>query len=144
MAAKKAIDERFKKFGIVSFTGTTKVNEFIDLLESGQLSGTKCNLCGEYFFPPRADCCHCLSGDISWFNIDGYGVLVSYSTLKFAPRGFERDLPYSIALLDFGRYKVFGRFDDSIDLSGVVVGMRMKVSVKYLENKQLSYVFQRS
>ena len=37
--AKKEMDVRFHKFGTVSFTATTKVNDFIDYLErDGQIS----------------------------------------------------------------------------------------------------------
>ena len=52
----KDIDDRFKKFGTVSFTATTKVNDFIDFLEQGKVMGTLCRGCGLKFFPPRADC----------------------------------------------------------------------------------------
>ena len=37
---KKEKDERFRKFGTVSFTGTTRVNDFIDHLEQGRVTGT--------------------------------------------------------------------------------------------------------
>ena len=32
--AKKEVDDRFKKFGTVSFTSITKTNDFIDYLET--------------------------------------------------------------------------------------------------------------
>jgi hypothetical protein len=42
MAKKKDIDVRFSKFGTVSFTSTTRVNDFIDKMEQGRVSGTRC------------------------------------------------------------------------------------------------------
>ena len=48
----KEIDVRFSKFGTVSFTSTTKVNDFMDRLEQGKVSGTKCKGCGKTYFPP--------------------------------------------------------------------------------------------
>lgn len=50
MADKKEIDDRFKKFGTVSFTSVTRVNEFITYLEKGQMMGTRCKSCGQVFF----------------------------------------------------------------------------------------------
>jgi hypothetical protein len=38
MGKKREIDARFNRFGTVTFTSTTKVNDFIDHLEKGQLN----------------------------------------------------------------------------------------------------------
>jgi hypothetical protein len=43
--AKKEADTRFKKFGTVSFTSISKINDFVDFLEQGKIEGTKaCDL----------------------------------------------------------------------------------------------------
>jgi uncharacterized OB-fold protein len=44
----------------------------------------------------------------------GPGKLITYSTLAFGPKGFEGDLPYTIALVDYGDFKVFGRIAGGI------------------------------
>lgn len=142
--AKKEIDTRFNKFGTVSFTSTTKVNEFIDRLEQGKVSGTRCKECGMVFFPPRADCYKCLSSDMEWFDVSGTGKLLTYSKLEYAPIGFDNDLPYTIALLDYGDYKVFGRLDSSLSNDEVSVGMEMKTVSNKLPNGQLNFVFQKA
>ena len=142
--SKKEIDNRFNKFGTVSFTGVTRVNDFIGYLEQGKLMGTRCKKCGLHFFPPRADCYHSLDSDMEWFEVKGTGKLLSYSTLTFAPTGFTQDLPYTIAVLDYGDYKVFGRVDSSIPEKELSVGMAMKAVVHKLPNGQLSYVFQKA
>ena len=113
MGKKKEVDDRFNKFGTVSFTAITKTNEFVTHLESGKVTGTKCLDCGAVFFPPRADCCHCLSSNMEWFDVSGNGRLVTFSKLTFAPIGFEDDVPYCIALLDYGNYKVFACVNDN-------------------------------
>jgi len=135
------MDVRFKKFGTVSFTATTKVNDFIDYLEKGQVAGTKCKKCGKIYFPPRADCYNCLNSDMDWFEVDGKGKLITYSTLQYAPVGFENDLPYTIALVDFEKYKVFGRISKEIAEDEIKVGMELKTKVVQLPNGQLSYEF---
>ncbi|MCD6154130.1 MAG: Zn-ribbon domain-containing OB-fold protein [Syntrophobacterales bacterium] len=139
--AGKEQDTRFTKFGTVSFTALTKVNDFIDHLEGGKITGTKCRRCGRTYFPPRADCYNCLNSDMEWFEVSGSGKLLSFSMLQYAPVGFEGDLPYTIALLDYGDYKVFGRTDPSIPYEKLSVGMKMKAAVTKLDNEQLTYVF---
>ena len=144
MGKKKDVDDRFKKFGTVSFTSITKVNDFIDFLEKGKIVGTRCKGCGLVFFPPRADCYQCLSSDMEWFEVSGTGKLVTYSKLEYAPVGFGDDLPYAIALIDYGEYKIFGRIAGDLSDDEIKVGMEMKTVVNELPNGQLNYVFQRA
>ena len=40
MGKKREVDDRFKKFGTVSFTSITKVNDFVTHLEDGKVMGT--------------------------------------------------------------------------------------------------------
>lgn len=141
MGKKKKADERFSKFGTVTFTTTTKVNDFIDHLEEDKVTGTRCTSCGKSYFPPRADCSGCLTSQMEWFDVKGAGKLVSCSKLKFGPVGFEDDLPYTIALLDYGEYKVFGRISNDVPDDQIKIGMEMETTVNTLSNGQLNYVF---
>lgn len=143
MGKKKEVDDRLKKFGTVSFAAFSKVNDFIDRLEQGGVAGTRCKGCGEAYFPPRADCHHCLDSDMEWFEVSGAGKLVTYSKLQFAPAGFQDDLPYCIAVADYGDYKVFGRLSGDIAEDDVRVGMDVKTVVNPLPNGQLNYVFEK-
>ncbi|HOP47153.1 MAG TPA: Zn-ribbon domain-containing OB-fold protein [Desulfobacteraceae bacterium] len=142
--AKKEIDDRFKKFGTVSFTSISKVNDFVDYLEKGKVMATKCKDCGQIFFPPRADCCNCFTSNMDWQEVTGKGKLLSYSKLEYGPVGFGDDLPYSIALLDFGDYKVFGRLASELSDQDVAVGMEMTVEANTLPNGQINYVFKKA
>jgi uncharacterized OB-fold protein len=141
MSIKKEIDDRFKRFGTVSFTSVTKVNDFIDHLDQDKVMGTRCVDCGMTFFPPRADCNKCLARNMEWFEIEGTGKLITYSKLKFAPVGFEDDLPYSIAVLDYVHFKIFGRIAGDIPEEDIKLGMAMKTAANKLPNGQLNYVF---
>jgi uncharacterized OB-fold protein len=142
--AEKKVDDRFKKFGTVSFTSISKVNDFVDQLEQGKVMGTKCKGCGLTFFPPRADCYKCLTSNMEWFQVSGTGKLVTYSKLEYGPVGFEKDLPYAIALVDYGDYKVFGRLAKDLQDNEIKVGMELKTVVTKLPNGQLNYVFQKA
>ncbi len=141
--AKEEKDVRFSKFGTVSFTGVTQVNDFVDYLEQGKLMGTKCKDCGMKFFPPRAHCYKSLSKNMEWFEVTGKGKLVSFSTLRYGPTGFTEELPYTIALVDYGDYKVFGRIDPAVAEpdSNLKVGMEMVAKTAKTANGQLTYVF---
>jgi uncharacterized OB-fold protein len=140
----REVDDRFKKFGTVSFTSITKINDFVDYLEKGQVVGTKCKDCGLSFFPPRADCYQCLSSNMEWFEVTGTGKLITHSKLEYAPVGFGDDLPYAIALLDYGDYKVFGRLAPDLSEDEISVGMEMTTVVNQLPNGQMNYVFQKA
>jgi len=142
--AKKEVDDRFKKFGTVSFTAITKTNDFVGYLEQGKVMGTKCKKCNLQFFPPRADCFQCLSSDMEWFEVSGTGTLLTFSKLQYGPVGFEGDLPYCIAVLDYGDYKVFGRIAKDIADEDIKIGMQMKAVVNKLPNDQMNYVFQKA
>ena len=143
MGSLKEVDDRFKKFGTVSFTAITKTNDFIDYLQKGTVAGTRCKVCGLVFFPPRSDCYQCLSNNMEWFEVQGTGKLVTFSKLEYAPIGFQEDVPYCIALLDYGDYKVFGRIDRNLPENEIKVGMVMKTVANTLANGQLNYVFQK-
>ena len=143
MDSKKEEDDRCKKIGTVSFTAMTKTNDFIDYLENGRVMGTRCKDCGLVFFPPRSDCYQCLPGDMEWFEVSGTGKLITYSRLEYAPIGFQEEVPYCIALLDYGDYKVFGRISCELAEEEIKVGMAMKTVANNLPNGQLNYVFEK-
>lgn len=139
---KKDIDVRFSRFGTISFSSISRVNDFIDKLEEGKVSGTQCKECSVKYFPPRADCCKCFSSDMDWFDVDSPGKLLTYSKLEYAPIGFENDLPYYIAVVGFGEYKAFGRISNYVNDDDIQAGMDLKAVVNTLPNGQLNYVFE--
>ncbi len=142
MGKKQTIDDRFKYFGTVSFTATTKTNEFIDFLKQGKIMSSRCLDCGLVFFPPRADCHHCLSSNMEWVEVNGTGKLVTFSKLTFAPIGFEEDVPYCIALLDYDAFKIFGRIGPNVAEDDIRIGTKMKTVVNTMPNGQMNYVFE--
>lgn len=134
----------FERFGTISFTAQTKAAPFVDFLDKGVLMGTTCKECGATYFPPRMDCCRCLSKEMAWTEVKGIGRLISYSTLMYAPTGFEADLPYTIALVEFENgMKVFGRLNKKIEAKEISIGMALKYQVVRLSDDRLSYEFTR-
>ena len=140
--AKREIDDRFKKFGTVSFTSISKVNDFVDSLEQGKVMATRCPDCNISYFPPRVDCQNCLGSNNEWFDTtEKEGTLATFSKMKYGPVGFEDDLPYTIAVLDFGDFKMFGRIDNNVPDDSIKIGMKMKVHVNDLQADQKNFVF---
>lgn len=131
----------FEKFGQISFTSQTKADGFVEYLEKGELRGTKCRSCGRVFFPPRADCCFCLSDDMEWFKVEGQGSLLSFTKVNYGPTGFESDVPYILALVDYKGTKVFGRFKKDVPEEEIRVGMAVKAVINKLPSGQVSYEF---
>ncbi len=140
--AKREIDDRFKKFGTVSFTSISKINNFVDGLEEGKVMATKCPECNISYFPPRVDCNKCLTSNNEWFDAsEKVGKLATFSKMKYGPVGFEDDLPYTIAVLDFGDFKMFGRIDNEVPDDSIKIGMDMKVHANNLQDDQKNFVF---
>jgi len=81
---------------------------------------------------------------MGWFDVDGTGNLITYSKLEYAPTGFEDDLPYYIAVVDFGEYKIFGRMSRDIADDEIKAGMVLKVVVNELADGRMNYVFQKA
>lgn len=134
----------FERFGRVSFTSQTKVNDFVHRLDKGKVSGTRCKQCGATYFPPRADCSGCLSSEMEWFDVRERGKLVSYSTLSYAPTGFEEDLPYTLGLARFAdNIQIFGRLSQTIQPEEMAVGMDLVVCSVELPGDRITYEFRK-
>lgn len=78
---------------------------------------------------------------MEWVETAGKGRLVTFSKLNFAPIGFDGDVPYHIALIDYGNYKIFGRIASDVPDEEIEIGMEMETRANELPNGQLNYVF---
>jgi len=130
----------FEQFGVVSFTGTTKADQFVEFLKSDELRGTVCMRCGAKFFPPRSDCDACLGDDMEWYAIAGEGTLITFTKAMYAPAGFEKDAPYVLGVAEFpDGTKVFGRMDKALSDDAIKPGMKVKIRTVNLEDDRISY-----
>ncbi len=130
----------FDQFGNVSFTDTTKAEQFVEFLRDNEIRGTVCKECGAKFFPPRSDCDKCFSDQMDWFQISGEGTLVTFTKAMFAPAGFEKDAPYALGLAKFADgMQVFGRIDKSLADDAIQPGMKVIIRVVNLGEDRLTY-----
>jgi uncharacterized OB-fold protein len=64
------------------------------------LEGTHCKECGNYFYPPRNFCVNCRrSGQIEHYKFKGTGEIVTYTLIRTAAKGFESQVPYTLAII---------------------------------------------
>lgn len=133
----------FETFGRVSFTADTKAAAFVDYLAQGKVMGTRCKSCGTFYFPPKLDCPTCLKSDTEWVEVPSNGKLLTYSTVRYEPTGFEGDAPYTIAVGEFGNgVRIFSRLSKDIKEADIKVGMKLKVAAVKLPGDRISYEFQ--
>lgn len=129
-----------EKFGKVNFVAQTKVKDFIKYLEEDKIVGTKCKKCGKVYFPPRADCDECLSGDFEWIPLSGKCKLVTYTVVHFAPPRFRYDCPYTLAVAQFSEGPmVFAPLSKEIKHGEIKIGMPLKLEVTKLIGDKIIY-----
>ena len=61
----------------------------------------QCDECGRFRFYPRAVCPFCLSDKLQWKEVNGRGVVYSFTIIYRPPSpAFRDDVPYVLALID--------------------------------------------
>lgn len=95
--------------------------------ERYRMEGTKCESCGNYFFPTRLFCPYCRrKGKIVPHKMEGKGKVYSYTIVHSAQEGFKNIVPYVIAIvrLDEGP-KVMGQVR-GLEPGEISIGMPVK------------------
>ncbi len=87
----------------------------------------KCRSCGQHHFYPRDLCPWCFSPDVEWAKASGKGTVYSFTVCHRPAPGFEKDVPYNLALieLDEGVRMMSNIVDCPLD--EIHVGMRVEV-----------------
>jgi len=131
----------FENFGKVSFTAETKASDFVTYLEQGKVMATKCRKCGAVSFPPKMDCPSCFESSVDWIEVKVPGKLATYTVVTYGPTGFEDDAPYTLGLVDYGDFKVFGRICRDIPTNEIKVGMTVRAVATKLPDNHIAYEF---
>ncbi len=113
--------------------------DFFSALMEGKLIGAKCRECEEITCPPKSTCNRCGSRNLEIVELSGKGKIVSYTVTYVAPLGYDREVPYVVAIveLDEGAW-IIGRLDvdaekaDNEDL----IGKRVEVYGKEFPTEQ--------
>jgi uncharacterized OB-fold protein len=134
----------FDQFGVKNFVSETKAEEFVAYLKEGRIMTTRCKKCGQITFPPKMDCITCGQSEMDWIEIKGPGKLNTFTTVMYGPAGFEKETPYTLAVVEFPTgIRIFGQIDKRIPTHEIKVGMKLKVvPIKVLDDR-FSYQFER-
>ncbi len=97
------------------------------------LIGTECGNCGKRYFPPRIICpqCHRKSvGKMKDVKFTGSGEVVTYSVIHNAPKAFEMQVPYVIAIIELEEgVRATGQIIDC-EVADVKIGMKVSASFR--------------
>jgi uncharacterized OB-fold protein len=64
-----------------------------------RLEAAKCSSCGRVAFPPRM-VCRCGSRKFNEERISDFGKILTFTTIRVAPKDFENEVPYSVAIIE--------------------------------------------
>jgi len=96
------------------------------------LIGTKCETCGQYFYPPRNFCPDCRrDGKIIKNQFKGTGKVVTFSIIRSAGDQFSRLTPYVIAIIELDEGS---RLTSQVicEIDEVYIGMPVKQTFRRL------------
>jgi len=131
----------------------TKVSRFVDELAAGRVMATRCKKCGKEYYPPVADCSHCMESDMEWKQIGHEGTLVTFTKIHVPPEHFAAPqplMPFSsiqfepcpIGLLEVeGGLRIMG-WIPKVDVKKIKVGMRMKAMPQVLPDGNITIVLE--
>lgn len=107
--------------------------EFFSNLKEGKLLGLKCGECRAITCPPKNTCNNCGSRNLERVFLSGKGVVKSYTVTYIAPMGYDKEAPYTVALVELeegpwivGRLDVDSKRAESEDLMGKKVSVYAK------------------
>ncbi len=91
-----------------------------------RLVGNRCLTCGTIYFPPKAICPKCRrKGKLEKYQLKGEGKIHTYTIIHAAPSGFEKRVPYCIAIIELDEGpKVLGEVVG--DLTLLDIGARVR------------------
>jgi hypothetical protein len=97
-----------------------------------QLLGEKCPQCGRRIFPPRDVCPICGHEARAPIKFSGRGEVYSYSVIHVAPEGYEKFVPYIVALVRLAEGPLVTAQLTDVDESEVRIGMPVEMVTRVL------------
>ena len=102
------------------------LRHFFERAREGQLTGVRCEKCGELAIPPKELCPAC--GERAWQPVPlaGEGTIASFTVIRVAPRAYAADVPYAIAAVKLKEgVSLLGRIVD-IPLEELAIGLPVR------------------
>lgn len=90
--------------------------------------GSKCKECSALFFPSKRICTKCESNELEDYRFKGKGEIYAHSTIHYPPEGFEKQVPYSVAIvkLDEGPKML----TQIVDFERLEIGMKVESCIR--------------
>jgi hypothetical protein len=103
-----------------------------------QLTVYVCQKCGWADFHPAPECPRC-HGGIRQSALAGAGKIVTFTTIRYPPKGFENQAPYLVAIIDIENGpRVIGRVSGPADKVKIGSAVAMRSSKEGALEFQLS------
>ena len=97
-----------------------------------RLEGVECTSCGTKLFPAKAICPQCKAETFKPTLFSGRGEIYSFSVVYQAPHGFEKDLPYTVALIKLEEGPIITAQLTDIDAGEAQIGMKVEMVTRVL------------
>lgn len=98
-------------------------------IEPPHLIGSRCQNCGQTFFPVKVQCPKCSAKDLKEVSLSSRGKLYSYTVIYQAPPGYMGKTPYAVGKVDLPeRERILAPLVD-VDPSELKIGMEMELVI---------------
>jgi uncharacterized protein len=143
----------FKQFSLM--LSETKVDSFADALTQGKIMATRCKRCNREYYPPQADCTHCLGQDMEWFECPTEGKLVAFTQIMVLPEHFALPtpeipfgkmslIPSPVGLVEVKQGVRIMGWIPKVSVDVLAVGDSMKVIPHMLDNGRATIVLEKT
>ena len=112
---------------------TEKLTEFWNGLPKGKVYASKCTKCGKVTFPPVADCSRCFNSAVEWIDLQGEGVIETFTHIVVRPTSFANHATYTVAVARMKENARVLAWLEGAKLGTVKVGARVKLVGKVTE-----------
>jgi len=101
-------------------------DDALDAIESGDPYALECSN-GHTSLPPRRVCPDCGDGDLAEVDVPTTGEIVSYNETHVPTPDFADDVPYALAIAEFGDVRFTGMVD--ADIEDVEIGETVEIAL---------------
>ena len=132
---------RSREIKIVQEIPIGKTLKFWEGLRQGKIYATKCKGCGKLYFPPSADCPHCLSTELEWIELGNEAEIETFTHVVIRTTTFQQNKPYTVAIGKLKEGVKVLAWLTGFKLSEIKVGMKVKLVAKISPEGNPTYEF---
>lgn len=119
-------------------TGVTVPKTWREFPQRYRLQASKCNNCGEIFFPPRLVCSNCKSRDFTEIKLPKEGKIYSFTVIRTPSSEFKEYSPFAIAIIELDNgIKLMCQVVDC-DFNDLEIGKKVKLVFRKIQEDNSS------